>query len=295
MVSITGKGDKVSLWTPDSKIPEQIEQNRYTAATMDLLKQLEHTSKKRDNVGKIPNSNGDNPDRKRLAEIRDSLTEEVNAISMKVKEKEMDILSKSEPNSYSVFKLYKIVKAHYMNVTHGKPGLDITKLNALYERLSDEAKRSELGQDIKNFLSATSFVQIGDKMADVDLFDIENNKRNLSDYSGKYRLLDFWNRGCGPCIAAMPEMKEVAEKYKDKLVVIAINSDSKEVWKKFSIEKGVPGINLNDPQGESGLKTKYGIKAIPNYILIGPDDKIIASWVGYRKGSLLEKVKEFVK
>src|SRR5262249_15678422 len=56
----------------------------------------------------------------------------------------------------------------------------------------------------------------------------------LKDYRGKVVILDFWFRLCGHCIHAMPQVKQIAEHFKDKpVVVLGMNTDLKEEDAKF--------------------------------------------------------------
>ena len=52
-------------------------------------------------------------------------------------------------------------------------------------------------------------------------------------------LIDFWSRGCGPCKTAIPEIKEAADKYKDRLVAVSISVDNEKVWKEHSATEGI--------------------------------------------------------
>ena len=57
----------------------------------------------------------------------------------------------------------------------------------------------------------------------------------LSDFKDKYILIDFWSKDCTDCIASMPKLLEVQKKFKDKLVILLVttNTDS-EIKKLFS-------------------------------------------------------------
>ena len=71
----------------------------------------------------------------------------------------------------------------------------------------DNEKNSQAGKEITVCLYPPVTVKEGDEMADTDLYDLQGNIHHLADYKGKYLLVDFWSRGCGPCMMALPEMK----------------------------------------------------------------------------------------
>jgi thiol-disulfide isomerase/thioredoxin len=54
------------------------------------------------------------------------------------------------------------------------------------------------------------------------------------DLKGKVVVIDFWATWCGPCVAAMPEMKDLYAKYKDKGVEFI-------------------GVSLDDTEANAGL------------------------------------------
>ncbi|WP_230584202.1 peroxiredoxin family protein, partial [Bacteroides fragilis] len=51
-------------------------------------------------------------------------------------------------------------------------------------------------------------------MPDTELSNIDGNHHRLSDYKGKYLLLDFWSRSCGHCIESLPEMEILSDMWK---------------------------------------------------------------------------------
>ncbi len=66
--------------------------------------------------------------------------------------------------------------------------------------------------------------------AQAPLFQLEDTSGNdvkLSDYLGEnVVLLDFWATSCAPCLAVMPHIQELHEKYEDDgLKVIGISED----------------------------------------------------------------------
>ena len=67
---------------------------------------------------------------------------------------------------------------------------------------------------------------VGKKALDFDVKDLNGNDLSLEKYRGNVILLDFWAVWCGPCIAEMPNVKQVYEKYKDdNFQIIGISLD----------------------------------------------------------------------
>lgn len=166
---------------------------------------------------------------------------------------------------------------------------------SIYEALPEVHKKTDSGKSIHTYLFPPVVVNEGDEMADADLFDLEGKVHHLADYDGKYRLVDIWSSGCGPCIMALPEMKEISEQYKDKLVVISLSCDAKKAWERVSRKHDITWENLNDLQGMNGLYAKYGVNGIPSYILISPEGKVLKKWSGYGEGSLKTKMRRWVE
>lgn len=162
----------------------------------------------------------------------------------------------------------------------------------LYDRLPDKWKNTMTGSEIGITVYPPKEIAKGETAADGDLFDIDGGVHHLADFKGKYILLDFWSIGCGPCLQAIPEMKEVAEAYKDSLVIVSLSLDTKEIWKQESPKHGMTWYNLNDLKGRSGIAAKYGVWGIPHYVLVSSQGTMTTQWSGYSKGNLKENVKK---
>lgn len=114
-------------------------------------------------------------------------------------------------------------------------------------------------------------------------FDYENHKggkTKLEDLRGKYVYIDVWATWCGPCIAEIPHLKKVEEKFHGKnieFVSISVDTDKdREKWKKFVTDKQLGGIQLfADKNWNSDFIKAFGINSIPRFLLIDPDGKVL--------------------
>ena len=126
-------------------------------------------------------------------------------------------------------------------------------------------------------------------------FDYENHKggkTKLEDLRGKYVYIDVWATWCGPCIAEIPHLKKVEAKYHGKNIeFVSISVDTEkdyEKWKKMVVAKELGGIQLfADKNWTSDFIKAYGINAIPRFILIGPNGKVIKADAPRPSSSLL--------
>ena len=114
-------------------------------------------------------------------------------------------------------------------------------VDAIPSGLRDEPHNAER---IK-FAAAKQAVQPGRPFIDFQAPAPDGNIVKLSDFAGKgkYVLIDFWASWCGPCRAAMPELKELYAKYKDKgFEIVGVSLDSrKEAWLKGISDLQLPG------------------------------------------------------
>lgn len=114
----------------------------------------------------------------------------------------------------------------------------------------------------------------------------------ISDFRGKYVLLDFWGYWCGPCVMEMPTMMELHDVFSDEgLVIIAVHDDSltsieeldsKLEWlrQKHWGGRRLPFMVALDGGGNSGARhgattAAYGITGWPTKVLIGPSGKVL--------------------
>lgn len=104
--------------------------------------------------------------------------------------------------------------------------------------------------------------------ASVDLLE-GDGEASLSDYRGRWTLLNFWASWCTPCRDEAPVLESYAREYRDDLEVVGIAvKDNTDAAKAFAAEFDLTYDLLRDGAGE--LMDAYGIAALPETFLVDP-------------------------
>ena len=295
-VKIKGKGKMHPLWEVKSSVPYQKEENRYTDKNRNLIAEIAHISTERNAVFPKIMAASSREEALPYMKIVDSLDVISDSLWVIQCVTDVDIMEKTDISPIWIDKLMHVsYKVKKIEPNDEYLGILRRKTENLYAKMSEEEKNTPLGYHITATLFPPPTFGVGDDMPDTDFFDITGNTKHLSDYSGKYLLLDFWSSGCGPCIMSIPEMKEIAEAYDENLTIISISLDTDTRWKKALATHDMPWVNIRDPKGYGGLAANYGVNGIPHYVLISPENIIVDIWGGFGQGNLKRKVGENVK
>lgn len=290
-IQVNGKDNLIYTWEVESNVKEQKESDRYLYAAKDLWIEYQRIMAEVSGCWGVVDSSTTTAEEKSIAKSRiKELHSQTIEMTLKIHEKEIDMLKKMPVTIIWLNKMYEIS----MNFRYIENFPSTEEVRALYTRMSEEQKQSSLGQLITANLFPLKVVKIGEDMADGDLYDLEGNLHHLSELKGKYLLLDFWSSGCGPCIMAIPEMGELQQKYVDKLTIVSLSSDTEKTWKAASARHKMIWKNWSDKKQTGGLYAQYGVRGIPHYVLISPEGKMVDTWSGYGKGSLLQKLRPYM-
>ena len=126
-------------------------------------------------------------------------------------------------------------------------------------------------------------VQLLREPLDVEPFTLTDlNGRQLSsaDWKGKVVLVNFWATWCPPCLAEIPDLIALQNKYRDQLVVVGVSEDeiSPDVVKQFADDKK---INYPIAMTTPALAERFtGIVALPTTFILDPDGRIAYKRVG---------------
>jgi len=121
---------------------------------------------------------------------------------------------------------------------------------------------------------------------------------SLSDFRGKWVLLDFWYVGCHWCRKLAPNLGKVYKDYKDMLEIISINVDKesdKDKMMKVIEEDNMVWTQVND-KTKKDLPEYFGVSGYPTLFLIDPKGRGIAMQVGYcEAGGLRRFLDKYIK
>lgn len=142
------------------------------------------------------------------------------------------------------------------------------------------------GKEAVDFALPSQRPQVGE-MA----FQSPQRRFRLADLQGKIVLVDVWATWCSPCIAAIPELVEMQERYGDDLAVVGLNVDEggwEEVVAPFLQRRG--DINYpvvrSDPPARILFNTIIDVpplgkvSALPSSFLIDRQGRLVSKYVG---------------
>ncbi|WP_353183666.1 TlpA disulfide reductase family protein [Parapedobacter lycopersici] len=138
--------------------------------------------------------------------------------------------------------------------------------NATVRRFLDETaklKRLAVGQPAPAFESLTP----------------NNQPVKLSDFQGKYTLVDFWASWCVPCREENPNIVAQYHAYKDKgFTVLGVSlDDNPGAWMRAITQDGLEWTQVSDLRAwGSDVVELYRLQAIPTSYLLDPNGIIVA-------------------
>ena len=118
---------------------------------------------------------------------------------------------------------------------------------------------------------------VGSKVPDLVGSRLDGAPERLSDYSGRVVLLDFWATWCGPCVAALPQKRQlVADLPADRFALLSISVDAElATVTGFMEDEPMPWSNWHVGM-RSDITRTLDVGSYPTYILIDEHGEILA-------------------
>ena len=117
---------------------------------------------------------------------------------------------------------------------------------------------------------------------EINVIDMNGEKRTLEDLKGKFVLVNFWATWCAPCKEEMPSLDQLqSQKNLNNLKIFPINvgQDNLEKASKFFEDLGIDNLKIYFDSPIT-LAKKFGLRGVPTTILINKDGYEFARIVG---------------
>ncbi len=162
-------------------------------------------------------------------------------------------------------------KQAYDNMTPEAKKSILMPYAELYNRQAEEMQNERAAEEAHKAEIASGTIAA----PDFTLPDLNGKDVSLSDFRGKWVVLDFWGSWCGWCVKGFPALKEAYAKYGDKITVIGIDCNESEAdWRAGVKAHQLPWLNLYNGNN-SDLYTAYNIQGFPTKAIINPEGKIV--------------------
>lgn len=167
------------------------------------------------------------------------------------------------------------------------------ELIAYGDKIKDDFVDNRYVTEFKTEIDKLRALAIGQEAPEFAAYTPNNKLVKLSDFRGKYTLVDFWASWCLPCREENPNIVKQYHAFKDKgFDVLGVSLDNNPgSWMRAIEDDKLEWTNISDLQAwGSDLIIQYRIKAIPTSYVVDPDGKIIAK--NLRGGDLEDFLKE---
>lgn len=120
-------------------------------------------------------------------------------------------------------------------------------------------------------------LRVGSELPDFTFTDFNGKKRKLSEFRGKYVLVDFWASWCPPCREELPYLRAAYTRFHSRnFEILGMNNDDDISPVKSWLKSNDLTWTQATPESIEDVMRKLRITSFPTTLLLGPDGKIIS-------------------
>ena len=128
--------------------------------------------------------------------------------------------------------------------------------------------------------SSGPVVQVGDEAPPFSLMSDAGQAIQLTDFRGKFVILNFWATWCPPCVEEMPSLERFHDRFAARgVVVLGVSVDEdRSAYQQFLQKTGVQFPTARDP--ERNVSRLYGTFKYPETYFIDRTGKVVQKVIG---------------
>ena len=138
----------------------------------------------------------------------------------------------------------------------------------------------------------------GTKAPNFSAETLTGNEISLESLQGKYVMIDFWGTWCGPCIDALPVLKEAYETYggEDFEIVGVANELNLERFEDFVERENLKWPQIPEIYEENNdIQELYSVNSYPTYYLVDQEGVIVEYGMALSADNLMETLAKYLE